>query len=97
MRAEGGEKAEQRSNDGRAVYPQPFIKAVGVGDSGVHWFLFVWYPRLVLIDTVTPLFIHYHTHNLFMPCCVFFFIHCGTSVESCSVIKQWWEQARVWV
>lgn len=52
---------------------QPFIRAVRVGDGGVRWFLRVWYLRLMLIDSVTPLFIHYHTHNLFMPCLVFFF------------------------
>lgn len=51
---------------------QPFIRAVCVGDDGVRWFPCVWYLRL-LIDSVTPLFIHYRTHNLFMPCSVFFY------------------------
>lgn len=52
---------------------QPFIRAVCVGDGGVRWFPCVWDLRFALIDSVTPLFIHYHTHNLFMPCSVFFY------------------------
>lgn len=68
---------------------QPFIRAVCVGDGGVCWFPCVWDLRFALIDSVTPLFIHYHTHNLFMPCSVFFFIHGGSSVEGCSLIKRW--------
>lgn len=70
----GGRGRGGRELSGWAVYPQnlAFIRAVCVGAGGVRWYLFVWYLRLTLIDTVTPLFIHYHRHNLFSPRFIFF-------------------------
>lgn len=53
------------------------------------------YDSCLLI--VSHLYLFIITRIIYLCTASFFFIHCGSSVESCSLIKRWWEQAHMWL
>lgn len=92
------EENELRSIGGRAVYPLSSAFYQGCVRRR-RWRALVStcsaYDSCLLI--VSHLYLFIITYIIYLCSCSFFWIHCGSSVENCSLIKQWWERARMWL